>query len=183
MEEWEEWQRDFVHGTFVIWPPDPVRNVVNRLRERYDPISQRICEAHITLTQPFLRPASERDWQEMRKIVSGFEPFAISYGPLNTFLPYPCIYFEIHPAPKVLALRSALHAMVLFNLELPHTDDFIPHMSINDGRPDAERTLEIFETLKSSVPGGSFKCAEITYIKPDASFHFDVTHVLPLKQS
>jgi len=99
MEEWADRQRKFEDGTFVIWPPDPVREVVNRLRER---------------------------------------------------------------------------------LDLPHTDDFVPHMSINDGRPDAARTQEIFEILRTSVSSGSFECGEIAFIVPDSGFHFEVVRTLPL---
>lgn len=180
MEDWADWQKDFKYGTFVIWPPDPVREVVNRLRERYDPLSQRICEAHITLTQPFLRRPAELDWDQLETIVSGFAPFTIRYGPLNTFLPYPCIYYEIHPSARVKALRAALHETGLFNLDRPHTDDFVPHMTINDGRPDAARTQEIFDALRTSVSDGAFECREIAFILPDSGFHFEVVRTLPL---
>jgi 2'-5' RNA ligase len=180
MEDWTDWQMDFEYGTFVIWPPDPVREVVNRLRERYDPLSQRICEAHITLTQPFLRHPGQREWDQLEAIFSECAPSTIRYRPLNTFLPYPCIYYEIHPAASVMAIREALHETGLFNLDRPHTDDFVPHISINDGRPDAARTQEIFESLRKVVVRGSFECRQIAFIVLDYGFHFEVVRTLPL---
>ena len=83
----------------------------------------------------------------------------------------------------MLKLRQLLHATGFFNLSLPHSDDFIPHMSINDGRPDAERTREIFSILKDNVSGGSFKCAYIAFIVPDKDFHFEIVRLLPLGTS
>ncbi len=169
-----------MNGTLAVWPPVKVRRVVNQLRKQYDPISHSVCEAHITLTQPFLHPPSENDWHQLEGIIAGFEPFSIRYGPLNTFLPYPCIYYEIHPAERVLEIRRALHKTGMFNLELPHTDDFVPHMSITDGRPDIIRTKEIFEDLRGVVVGGSFQCTEIAFIVPDSDFRFGIARTLPL---
>lgn len=182
MEEWPEWQKVYIHGTLVIWPPEQVGGVVNRLRHQYDPISQAFCEAHITLTQPFLRLPSRNEWDELCEVVSSFEPFGLNYGPLNTFLPYPCIWFEIHPSELVLAFRQSLHATGMFNLDLPHTDDFIPHMTITEGQSDIEVTEELFTKLRDEISGGSFICSDIAYIVPDDYFHFRVQRRLPLRK-
>jgi len=180
MEEWADWQKVYSHGSFVIWPIDHVRETVNRLRHEYDPVSQSYCEAHITLTQPLLRQPSEKEWDNLSDLVSGFNSFEIRYGPINTFLPYPCIWFEINPSEIVLALRQALHASGLFNLDLPHTDDFIPHMTITEGQSDIEVTNDLFAKLRAEIPGGTFNCTEITLIVPDHRFHFGVQSQLIL---
>ena len=180
MEEWAEWQKVYSYGTFVIWPIDPIREAVNRLRHKYDPVSQSFCEAHITLTQPLLRQPSEKEWNNFSDVVSGFESFEIHYGPINTFLPYPCIWFEIHPSEEVLEIRQALHATGLFNLDLPHTDGFIPHMTITEGQSDIEVTNDLFAKLRDEISGGTFICTEIALIVPDHRFHFGIQRQLPL---
>jgi len=180
MENWADWQKVYEHGTFVILPPVDIRMIVNKLRDQYDPISQSYCETHITLTQPLLNPITELDWNRLKSISSGFKPFEIRYGPLNTFLPYPCIYYEIQPAEKILEIRNAIHETGLFNLRLPHTEGFIPHMTITEGYYDAGETKSIFDKLRNETSGGSFMCSEITFISPDVNFHFEVKRIVKL---
>jgi len=181
MDGWLEWQKKFRYGTLVLWPPDAVRQQVNALRQRYDPESQRICETHITLTQPLVRVPSEADWRSLQSMVGACSPFTIQYGPLDTFLPYPCIYFRIEPAETVLALRAALHATGLCNLTLPHTEGFVPHMSLNDGRPDEQATRDIYRDLRENPPAnGALHCSDVAYIVPDEAFAFSIARRLPM---
>jgi hypothetical protein len=92
MEGWEDWQKAYRFGTLVIWPPDEVRELVNRHRERYDPVSQAICETHITLTEPLRRPLADEEWGLVAQVDGSSDAFQINYGPLSAFLPYPCIW-------------------------------------------------------------------------------------------
>lgn len=177
-----DFQRTCAHGTLVLWPPDAVREPVNQLRQRYDPASQAVCDAHITLTQPLLAEPSPADWQTIETALANFGPFDLSYGPLRSFLPYPCVYLEIGPRETTMQLRTALYDTGLFNLSLPFSDDsFIPHMSITDGAPDEPQTRSILTALAGSEPRGHFLCDRIAYIRPDADFHFEVARTLPLR--
>lgn len=177
-----DFQRTYAHGTLVLWPPDAVRAPVNQLRQRYDPASQAICDAHITLPQPFITEPDQEDWRAVEAALANFGPFDLSYGPLRSFLPYPCIYLEIGPRETIMQLRSALHDTGLFNLSLPFSDaSFIPHMSITDGYPDESQTRSIFTALSGSELRGHFLCDRIAYIRPDAGFHFEVARTLPLR--
>ena len=178
-----EWQRLYDHGTFVIWPPDPVRRVVNELRNRYDPVSQAVCEAHITVTQPLLGEPTEEQWRRLRAIAEEFPRFHCDYGPVRSFLPAPVIWLEVQPAERILELRRALHETGLFNLELPHTDDFIPHMTLTEGFSGAKVTEALLEELRKKVSGGSFSCAELSFIVPDDGFRFSVARRLALGNS
>jgi len=181
MDTWRDWQKAFRFGTLVLWPPASVRRQVNALRQRYDPESQRICETHITLTQPLLREPTDSDWQALENVVRACSPFTIRYGPLDTFLPYPCIFFRIEPAGKVLALRANLHATGLCNLTLPHSEGFVPHMSLSDGRPDEQATRAIFRDLtQNPPPNGAFHCHDVAYIVPDETFAFAIARRLPM---
>jgi 2'-5' RNA ligase len=181
MKDWADWQLNYIHGLFVIWPPDPVRQVVNRLREVYDPLSQATIETHITLTQPFLARPDDDDWARLAQIVAGFEPFEIRYGPVNTFFPNPVIYLEIQPREQILALRRSLHETGLFNLALPYTDDFVPHMTITESRSDKAADEVMLAEVRSQAPQGTFLMGHIAYVLPDGQFHFEMNRRLELK--
>ena len=181
MNDWEERQKRYRYGTLVILPPSNIREAIDKLRKQYDPASQMIFGAHITLTQPFLNCLSVIGLEQLQATAARFKPFLINYGPLNNFLPYPCIYYEVHPTEKILEIRRAMHRTGLFDLSAPHTDDFVPHMSITDGQPDPSRTQEIFRELQKTTVGDSFECSEISLINPDPYFHFKVIHKLPLR--
>lgn len=173
-EDWHAWQLDYLHGLFVIWPPDGVRQVVNRLRHEYDPVSQATIEAHITLTQPFLARPGDEEWALLAQVVAGFESFEIAYGPVDTFFPGPVIYLAIQPQAKVLALRHALHETGLFNLTLPYTDDFVPHMTIAEGRSDKTVDELMLAKVRSRAQQGSFLLCDVALVKPDRHFRFEV---------
>jgi len=181
MNNWPEWQKTYRYGTLVILPPKHIREAIDKLRHQYDPASQIICGAHITLTQPFLNQPSDNDLEQLEIIASGYKSFSIQFGPLNNFLPYPCIYYEIHPADKILEIRHAMHGTGMFNLSLPHTEDFVPHLSITDGHPDPTLTQEIFDELSQTTSGGSFECSEISLIVPNQSFYFESVRTLRLR--
>ena len=180
MESWADWHKPFVHGTFVVWPPDDVREVVNALRQRYDSASRAICEAHITLTQPLLSDPEADDWAELRRIAAAHPSFELAFGPLRSFLPYPCIWFETQPAKRMLALRAALHGTGLFNLDRPYTEGFVPHMTITEGLSGPAVNEALLEALQGQVTGGIFQVSEIAYVAPDENFHFSVQGTLAL---
>lgn len=179
MQEWADWQLNYIHGLFVIWPPDAVRQPVNQLRQAYDPASLATIEAHITLTQPFLAQPDDEDWAQLDEVVAGFKPFEINYGPVDTFFPNPVIYLDIQPGERILALRRALHDTGLFNLSLPYTDDFVPHMTIAEGQ-SGDRVVDkmMLVEVRSQAPQGTFSLSEIVYVAPDKHFHFEINRRL-----
>ena len=182
-DTWRDWQRPYLPGTFVLWPPDELRVRVNTLRSWYDPESQRICDAHVTVTQPLLRAPTDDDWRVLELVVEDHAAFDVEVGPVGSFLPHPCIWLGINPAYRVLALRGALHATGLFNLRIPHPENFTPHMTITEGLSGAPVDRALFEQLRDSVESGSFHCASLAYIVPDDDFHFVVARTLPLRPS
>ena len=168
-----EFRRIWAHGTLVLLPPADVAALVDDLRARHDPRSAALIGAHITLTQPFLAPPDAGALAGVAAVVATVPPFTIHWGPLNTFMPYPCIHFEIHPTEPVLRLRDALHALGLFNLALPHSgSDFIPHMTVAEGYADAVDTQRLFDALRDGAPSGLFTCTTVIYSCPDADFRF-----------
>jgi len=180
MESWEDWQKPYQYGTLVIWPPDEVREVVNSQRERYDPVSQSYCEAHISVTQPLKNLLNDEAWKRIGKALLEFVSFEITYGPLNSFLPYPCIWYEVNPQERVLEMRDALHRMDYFNLELKHPKDFIPHLTITEGLSGPTVNEELIQVLQVESRSGVFLCDGLAYIVPDDNFRVRVKRVLPL---
>ncbi len=180
MKNWEEWQKPYQFGLIVIQPPDEIRELVNKQREEYDPLSQSYSEAHISVTQPLLKTLSEIEWDRTLRIVEGFGSFLIDYGPINSFLPYPCIWYEIKPAEKVLDLRQALHQTGFYNLSLPHTEGFIPHMTITEGLSGPTVDEKLFNRLQGESSQGTFLCQQLTHIVPDDKFYFQIGKTIPL---
>jgi 2'-5' RNA ligase len=179
----DEFKRLYQHGTLVIWPPDGLRAEVNALRQRYDPASQAICDAHITLTQPFQVEPTSADLVNVEAVVSQHLPLDLRCGPLATFLPYPCVYLDIGPDEPLRALQADLYALGLFNRSLPHSDpdEYIFHMSITDGYPDSAQTALIRDALSGSEPSGRFRVNSVAWIKPDSRFRFETVRELRTK--
>jgi 2'-5' RNA ligase len=177
---WKNWQRRYLHGVFLILPPHEIRQWVNNQREQYDPASAAICEAHISVTQPLIKPISERDQNLIVDSVRSQGPFKIHVGPLKSFLPYPCIWYEIQPVESILRIRSALHGTGLFNLVDGYIEDFVPHMTITEGQSGPEVNLDLLEQLQPQSPSGSFICSGLSLMVPDRNFHFYSKGYLPL---
>ena len=72
MDSRQDWQKLYQFGTIVIWPPDEVRVVVNKQREKNDPLSQSYCEAHISVTQPLLKELFKNEWDQVLRVVESF---------------------------------------------------------------------------------------------------------------
>ncbi|MEO0424270.1 MAG: 2'-5' RNA ligase family protein [Pseudomonadota bacterium] len=169
---WPAWQRAYRFGTLVIRPPARVRAVVDRWRARYDPVSQGYVDTHITLTQPFRQEPTPQALQQITELLRSQRQFDIRYGPLRHFLPDPVLWLEVQPARRVIALRKALHETGLFDLSQPHTEGFVPHMSITEGLSSPQADEALFRQLREQAPAGSFSCRSVTYLRPDARFQF-----------
>ena len=180
MASWEDWQRQYEFGTIVIWPPNEIRQTVNSQRAEYDPVSQAHCQAHISVTQPLSRWLDGEEWHQVSELILRHEFFEIHYGPVNSFLPYPCIWYEIRPSQKILEIRSALHLTGFFNLAIPHPQNFIPHMTITEGFSGPAVDQALLERIRSESTSGSFLCEELAYIIPNEEFRFEVAGTLPL---
>ncbi|MEZ4570497.1 MAG: 2'-5' RNA ligase family protein [Thermomicrobiales bacterium] len=179
-----EFRRTYQHGTLVIWPPDDLRSIVGELRRRFDPASQAICDAHITMTMPFAIYPSGSDLDRLSDVVALHVPITVEYGPLASFLPYPCVYLEIRPQDRLRSLQSALYDLGLFNLSLPFSDpnDYIFHMSITDGYPDEAQSRHILASLEGFEPRGTFEVSSVEWIVPDSDFRFAAYRRFPFEQ-
>ena len=179
----DDWKLKYKHGMLLIWPPTKVRNLVNKLRSKYDPSSQKICEAHITLTQPFLEKPNAFAWKIVNKTLREFPKFKIFFGPIETFKSTSVIKFRIKPQKTLSKLRANLHKTGLFDLSLPFTKGFIAHMTISEfGINDPKKAREIAKDLNKKIDEGSFICNNISYIRPNKAFHFTIQKSLSFKK-
>ena len=176
-----DWQADYQHGTFVVWPTGEIEGISNELRQTYDPESQAHCPAHITVTQPFLEAPSAESWRQIETIVSSFSTFPISVGPIEPFGASTTLKFDIEPKAPLRQLRRKLHETGLFNLTLPFTEGFIPHMTISEFGLDDRTVVEcLAATLNQEISSHVFSCRALAYIRPDSNFQFQEVRCIPL---
>ena len=165
-----DWRKVYTPGTLVLWPGEVTASIANALRSQYDPESQRICPAHITLTQPFLDLPNTDDWAKLAAIGKTVKPFLVTVGPIETFGTSAVLKFDVEPKSGLLALRQALHDTGLFNLNLPFTEGFTPHLTISEyGVQEPSYALELAQSLNKTTPVTTFMCSEFAYIRPDAN--------------
>lgn len=180
MDRWPDWGRRFEPGLFIIQPPADISSIVDAQRETYDPLSQSYVGAHITVTQPLRKSPSTTEWDLLVQTVGKFQPFKIHYGPVKSFLPYPCIWYDVQPAEQVLEIRSALHQTGLFNLKEGYIEDFIPHMTITEGQSGPEVTSALLGEIQTESRSGTFLCEALAFSVPDQNFHFSSANMIPL---
>ncbi|MCP4375866.1 MAG: 2'-5' RNA ligase family protein [bacterium] len=174
------WKDNYRFGTLMLMPPGDISDIVDNLRARYDPESHRTCVAHVSLTQPLLDQVTGAHIETMRDVAGKMRSFEIQYGPVG-LLGSTCVIYKIKPSERVILLRNKFHEIGLFNLSLPYTDGFIPHMTISEGGiQDVENVLPI---LNSEHSIGSFTCKEVFHLVPNRDFIFEVRNVFQLSIS
>lgn len=171
VSHWEEWQQAYRLGVLLIFPPDPLLSQVNALRATYDPQSQAVCDAHISLTIPVPQPMSTAHWSELESLVAGILPFPIQYGPLRHYLPYPGVCLAIEPRDVLDSLRRRLEKASIFADAPAQTYPFSAHMTIAEFI-SVEQTKALMHELAGVAPHGSFTCTGVSYAVPDAKCHF-----------
>ncbi len=171
MEGWEEWQREYRFGVLLIFPPDPVRTIVNELRRRYDPRSHSYCTAHISLTVPATNAIDADQWRILERVASQWEPVVIEYGPLKVYEGHNGVTLAIEPGAKLDLLRQELEAVSPFANAPPRRWPFSPHMTIAEF-VTMEQRQEIVQALEGRDLRGSFKCQWLSYALPDMAFRF-----------
>lgn len=179
-ERWDSWKQEYKYGVILITPPDPLFNVVNNLRLTYDPVSQAICPAHISLSLPLPQPLSSKDWQELKTITRCLDPILIHYGPLIAFPPYPGVVFSITPQQELNNLRIKIEQACIFATSPPRKYPFKAHLTVAEFI-SWERTEEIIRILADQTPQGSFRCRSLDYLIPDDEFHFQWAGTLEFK--
>jgi len=176
---WEEWQFEYRFGAFYIFPPTGVIEPVDALRRTYDPKSDSICPAHISLSESLPASLLDGQVQEIRTALSAVQPFNIQYGPLRSFPPHPGVCYSITPEDEFRRLRSVLHSTSAFAAVPLKHEHIAPHMTIAEFI-SVERTNELLQELSGKVPEGTFRCGSIEYAVPNERFYFERVLTIPL---
>ena len=176
-DSWLPWQRDYRYGALVIEPPRQLAAALDPIRARLDPISAGRVGAHITLTPPFADAPSGAQEERVASTVRGQTTVGLQLGRPTVFSGSSVIYLPVEPRREFDSLRAVLLATGLFRLDLPHTDDFVPHLTLSEfgTSPTSPEEIDVPE------PQSMFFLVEaISWLVPDQGFHFTMRRTFPL---
>jgi 2'-5' RNA ligase len=177
---WPTWQRDYRYGTLVIIPPPTLASALDPVRERLDPASAAQIGAHITLTPPFAAAPSSADVERVRAAIRGVASMRLHLDRPTRFSGSSVVYLPVMPTQPFLKLREVLLATGLFRLDLPHTTDFVPHLTLSEfGTTPAE-------ALGADLPqpeAMAFLVEGVAWVVPDEEVRFTVRRTFMLAAS
>jgi 2'-5' RNA ligase len=174
---WSAWQRDYRFGALVIEPPRQPSSVLDPIRERLDPISAGRVGAHITVTPPFAEAPSTADEDDLASSIRGVAAMTLQLDRPTHLSGSSVIYLPVVRRHAFDRLRAVLLATGLFRLDLPHTSDFVPHLTLS------EFGTSPLSSLGTDVPepeAMSFLVEAISWLVPDEAFHFTVRRTFAL---
>lgn len=151
--------------------------LLDPIRERLDPFSAGRFGAHITVTPPFAAAPSSADEERVRTAVRDVPSMTLELGRPTQFSGSSVVYLPVAPSQCVYELRTALLATGLFRLDLPHTSDFVPHLTLSEFGTAPE------EALVADVPHPDamvFPVEAVAWVVPDEAFHFTVRRAFHL---
>jgi 2'-5' RNA ligase len=166
-------------GLFVIPLPEPLRSQVASLRRRFDVASAETAPPHITVTGPLADVPNDIARADLGAALSECAPFELSIGPAAAFPDSPVVYLAVAPAAPVLEIRAVAHASGLFRTDLPHTDDFLPHVTIREWPGDeGEDNEAVIDAVDRLVPRTTITVEAVELWRPDGAGWFErVDHV------
>lgn len=150
----------------VIFPELEDLELIEEIRRKYDPLSQRVLP-HITIMFPFVSDlSSEQLRSHIEKTIDGFKPFSVE---LQGITGYEGEYLFLNVKrgnDRLIELHDRLYSGVLASyLRLEHT--YVPHMTVgrlNSPRAvvDAVESLQhismLFRTTVSEVTAYRIAC-------------------------
>ena len=175
---WSAWKSDYRYGALVIEPPEELAAILDPIREQFDPVSASRVGAHITVTPPFIGAPSPADEARVGSVVCGIPAMRLRLGTPRQFGASSVIYLPVEDAGAIVRLRAVLLATGLFRLDLPHTTDFVPHLTISEfGTTPTAALSAVIPT-----PGATaFHVGAIAWIAPDEDFQFAVRRTFALQ--
>jgi len=174
---WPPWQRAYRYGMLLIEPPQELASILDPIRERLDPVSAGQFGAHITVTPPFAAAPSSADEERVRTAVRSAASMRLQLDRPTQFSGSSGVYLPVVPSEGLYELRTVLLATGLFRLDLPHTSDFVPHLTLSEFGTTPE------EALRADVPqpeAMGFLLETVAWVVPDEAFHFTVRRTFRL---
>jgi len=174
---WLTWQRDYRYGLLVIVPPPEIASVLDAIRERLDPVSAATFGAHITVTPPFAAAPSAADEERVETAIRIVASMRLQLDRPTQFSGSSVVYLPVVPTHGVYALRTALLSTGLFRLDLPHTSDFVPHLTLSEfgGAPE-----DAFRANFLQPKAMAFLLDKVAWVVSDEAFHFTVRRTFRL---
>ena len=174
---WLRWQRAYRYGLLVIVPPPEIASVLDPIRERLDPVSAATFGAHVTVTPPFAAAPSAADEERVETAIRIVASMRLQLDRPTRFSGSSVVYLPVVPSHGVYALRTALLATSLFRLDLPHTTDFVPHLTLSEFGSAPE---EAFRANLLQPKAMAFLVDTVAWVVSDESFHFTVRRTFRL---
>ena len=153
-----------------------VAAILDPIRMRLDPVSAERIGAHITVTPPFSRALGPPDEARVGSVVGSMQPLDLQLGQPRRFEGSSVIYLPVVDPTPVLTLRAALLATGLFRMDLPHTTDFVPHLTLSEfgTNPDAAANTAVPDAVTHA-----FHVGEVAWVTPNEEFTFTVRRTFP----
>ena len=177
-EGWADWKRDYRYGALVIEPPQELAAVLDPIREQWDPVSAQMVGAHITITPPFREAPTAVDEARVATCIRRLPSMRLQLGKPRRFDGSSVIYLPVANADAILALRGALLDTGLFRLDMPHTSDFIPHLTISEFGARPEAALRTVIPMVGETP---FDATTVSWVVPNDRFQFAVHRTFALR--
>ena len=168
-DSWPDWQRNYRFGALVIEPPADLAAGLDAIRERFDPVSARRVGAHISVTPPLARAPTPDDEARMGSVLREVPAMRLQLEAPRQFEGSSVLYLPVVNAPAVMRLRETLLATGLFRLDLPHTSDFVPHLTISEFGTEPAAALR---TVIPALGIKPFPVRAIAWLVPDEAFQF-----------
>ena len=161
----------------MIEPPPEVAAVLDPIRERFDPVSASRVGAHITVTPPFIEAPAPADEARVADVIRGIPSMRLRLGMPRRFGGSSVIYLPVVNAEGIGRLRELLLATGLFRLDLPHTTEFVPHLTISEFGATPEAALS---TVIPAPGESAFHVGSVAWMVPDEEFQFGVRRTFAL---
>lgn len=113
------------------FPKGPAAEAIQAWRQRYDPVTARITQPHVTLWGTTWRtgtPTAANEAAAIKQLThlcTGLSPFELTIGEVAIFKPH-VVYLKAGPLPTLTTIRAALvHA-----LGMDKHQQFTPHLTL-----------------------------------------------------
>jgi hypothetical protein len=171
MSRWEPWQRDYRFGVILVMPPQDVASRIDALRQAYDPQSQAICSAHISVSDPLRRQLDDDDRERIQGLLRAVEPFEVHYGKPTASTERPGVTCPVAPQERFDELKRVIHHAPVFEGAVYGRREIPAHMTIAES-VTIEESLKIAADLANAALRGSFWCDRLEFMVPDLTFRF-----------
>jgi 2'-5' RNA ligase len=150
---------------------------VNALRQRYDPQTAAIIDAHVTLAGPSetATPLAEMV-DTLRRCAVELLPFDLTIGGVSTFLPVSrACFLEIEPRERLVAL----HDRLMSEFGWTEQQHFHPHVTITEYL-SASETETVAAQLRTYAPTLKDRLSSLSFFYEETEERWNLAAQIPL---